>query len=97
MELKFGEKYRLRDDKAYFCIPIQRCVKFTTPVMVEFTSRASIGKPQLCFGKLIDVGAQDYVTNNEIEFFEEDVVGPYTMNVMPLFYMDFVYVGKEKL
>lgn len=88
MELKFGEKYRLKDNKAYFCIQLQRNIKFETPVMVEFTNRSAMGDPPLCFGKLIDVGVvQDYVTNNEIEFIEDDVVEPYSMKTMPFFYV----------
>ena len=44
----------------------------------------------ICFGKLIDIGGQDYVTDNEIEFYEDDVIEQYEMNVIPLLYMDFL-------
>ncbi len=96
IELKFGEKYLLNSNKYYFCIPIQRGVKFRGNVAVEFTSRADT-KNGICFGKLIDIGGQDYVTDNEIEFYENDVIEPYKMNVVPFFYMDFVYDGKKQV
>ena len=88
IELKFGEKYLLNSNNYYFCIPLQRGVKFTGNVAVEFTSRSELGG--ICFGKLIDIGGQDYVTDNEIEFYEDDVIEQYEMNVIPLLYMDFL-------
>lgn len=93
IELKFGEKYLLNSNKYYFCIPLQRTVKFTGNVAVEFTSRSELGR--ICFGKLIDIGEQDYVTDNEIEFYEDDVIEQYEMNVIPLLYMDFVFDEKK--
>ena len=88
IELKFGEKYLLNSNNYYFCIPLQRGVKFTGNVAVEFTSRSEL--EGICFGKLIDIGGQDYVTDNEIEFYEDDVIEQYEMNVIPLLYMDFL-------
>lgn len=98
MEIKIGEKYQLKQDQAYFCIPIQRMVKFTSQVCVEVVCKSRIHhfdqvkkSDFIFFGKLIVNSAfgPDYVSENEIEFHEEDVVGTYTMKTMPLFYMDF--------
>ena len=47
MEIKFGEKYELRQDKEYFCIQLQRMVKFTSRVCVELESRSNF----VYFGK----------------------------------------------
>lgn len=95
IELKFGEKYLLNSNKYYFCIPLQRSIKFTGNVAVEFTSRSELGR--ICFGKLIDIGEQDYVTDNDIEFYEDDVIEQYEMNVIPLLYMDFVFDEKNNV
>ena len=98
MEIKIGEKYELKQDSEYFCIPIQRSVKFTSPVYVEAMCKSTIhyidpvsGTVSVYFGKLIDsggFGSPDYVTEKVIEFNEEDVIGTYTMKIMLLFYMD---------
>jgi len=88
MEINFGEKYELKQDQEYFCIPIQRRVKFTSPVYVEAICKSTIhyidpvsGSDLVYFGKLIDIDSSlfSYVTENEIEFKEEDVIGTYTM------------------
>lgn len=99
MEIKIGEKYQLKQDQAYFCIPIQRMVKFTSQVCVEVVCKSRIHyldpvkeNDLVYFGKLIDISAYgpDYVGENEIEFHEEDVIGTYTMKKMPFFYMDLI-------
>lgn len=87
MKINFGEKYELKQDQEYFCIPIQRRVKFTSPVYVEVICKSTIhyidsvsGSDSVYFGKLIDsglFGGPDCVTENEIEFKEEDVIGTY--------------------
>ena len=83
MEIKFGEKYELKQDKEYFCIQLQRMVKFTSRVCVELESRSVINyydpeKPNFVyFGKLIDLNqasGPDYVTENMIEFEKDDIV-----------------------
>lgn len=104
MEIKIGEKYELKQDQAYFCIPIQRKVKFTSQVCVEVVCKSRIRyfdqvkkSDFIFFGKLIvnSASGPDYVSENEIEFHEEDVVGTYTMKTMPLFYMDFVGIRED--
>ena len=99
MEIKFGEKYELKQDKEYFCIQLQRMVKFTSRVCVELESRSEINyydpeEPNFVyFGKLIDLNrasGPDYVTENMIEFKKDDIVGTYTMSKGMFLYMDFV-------
>ena len=106
MEIKFGEKYELKQDREYFCIPIQRSVKFTTPVYVEAVCKSTIhfmdsvnGSDSVYFEKLIGTGcwgAPDYVTENEIVFHEEDVIGLYTMKNGLFLYMDFAGILEKE-
>ena len=53
--------------------------------------KQEIDKEQICSSFNI---LQDYVTDNEIEFYEDDVIEQYEMNVIPLLYMDFVFDEK---
>ncbi len=92
-EIKIGEKYQLKQDKDYFCIDLQRCVRFTSPVCVEVvgTVTGNLSDPdRLYFGKLISIGSvgADYVSDNEIEFIGDDVVDVYTMKKAPIFYLE---------
>lgn len=79
--IEFDKYYRLKPDGRYWCIPLQTIVSFPDGVVVKAESRSAfdIGdKGRLWFGKLVDTrGSMDYDTNNEIEFFEEDVVSEY--------------------
>lgn len=99
MEIKFGEKYELKQDGEYFCIPLQRCVRFTSPVCVEVTNKYTVyyldplKSDTIYYGKLIDLhsaGSPDYVTENMIEFKKDDIVGTYNMSKGMFLYMDFV-------
>ena len=84
IELKFGEKYLLNSDKYYYCIPINRCVKFKE-VVVELTARPA-NKDGVYFGKLINTDGWDFVSENEITFLEDDVIELYKMKDRPSFF-----------
>ena len=73
--IEIGKIYKLKQDGEYFCIPLQRCVRFTSPVCVEVTHKYTVDyfdplkKDTIYFGKLIDMsGSVDYVTENEEHF-----------------------------
>ena len=79
--VEFDKYYRLKPDGRYWCIPLQTIVSFPDGVVVKAESRSAfdIGdKGRVWFGKLVDTrGLMDYETDNEIEFFEDDVVSEY--------------------
>lgn len=89
--IEIGKTYKLKQDGEYFCIPLQRCVRFTSQVCVEVTNKYTadyfdpLKKDIIYFGKLIDMsGSVDYVTENEIEFSKNDVECSYSLRQMPV-------------
>lgn len=77
MKAEYGKCYELDNSKSYFCVQLQRRVKFTDKLCVKCGSGACF-RDDFHFGNLIDISpASDNITNNEIEFLDEDVIGEY--------------------
>jgi len=95
MKAEYGKYYLLDNRKEYFCVDIQRCVKFSGTLAVKCGS--SFGKDNH-FGTLVDTSEKsgpDYDTNNEIEFCDNDIIGIYKLKDMPLLYTDFNQLTKK--
>ncbi len=83
MKAEAGKFYLLDNDAMYFCVDIQRKVKFADDVIVECTNNFGDAGH---FGKLVDAGytaGPDYVTNTEIEFGDDNVIKEYELKSMP--------------
>ena len=89
MKAEYGKYYLLDNTKEYFCVDIQRRVKFSGTLAVKCDSGFFNSGH---FGYLIDTAEKfgpDYETKNQIEFSDEDVIGEYELKDMPLTYMVF--------
>lgn len=88
MKAEYGKYYLLDNTKEYFCVNIQRRVKFSGKLAVKCDSGFFNSGH---FGYLIDTSEKfgpDYETNNEIEFGDENVISEYILKDMPITYMD---------
>lgn len=72
MNIEVGKKYKLKNDKSYFCIPLQRRVRFDGDVIVE-VSHYFKDSGVLFFGNLLSLDNR-FITKDEIEFVENDVI-----------------------
>lgn len=90
MKCKFGKYYLLDLNKTYWSIDLQRSIKFVDKLVVCCESTY---QHKLYYGKLVDTPSvySDMVTNNEIMFSPEDVIGEYKLQSTPLFFVDFIY------
>jgi hypothetical protein len=92
MKAEFGKYYILNNDKYYFSVELQRNIKFNEPLIIKCGS----GFFKTChFGYLINTGigntgiGNDVITDNEIEFSDEDVVSEYFLRVNQINFVDF--------
>jgi hypothetical protein len=98
MKAEANKYYKLNSSYSYFCVTIQRYVKFLGLVVVK-AENAGILDPTH-YGYLVDTsnpGGPDYESELcEIEFKDEDILNEYQLKDMPLFYMDFPYIEKNQ-
>ena len=78
MQAEFGKYYELSTDKFYFCVDLQRSVKFDSKLVVKCGSSFK----EMHFGNLVDLCVHgpfgvDYDTKHEIEFTDEDIISEY--------------------
>jgi len=88
MKGEYGKYYKLNNDKFYYCVTLQKSIKFSGILVVKCDSAYGT---DLHFGYLVDTGISggpDYDTNNEIEFCDDDIISEYTKQDMPLYYND---------
>jgi len=87
MKAEFGKFYILNHNKDYFSVELQRNIKFNEPLIIKCGS----GFFKTChFGCLVNTGiGNDFITDNEIEFSDEDVVSEYFLQVKPINFVDF--------
>ena len=94
MNAEYGKYYQLNNSKSYFCVTIQRVVKFEGLLVVK-PERAGVDDI-MHYGHLVDTSnpsGPDYESNIcEIEFKDEDILNEYQLKDMPLLYMDFPYI-----
>jgi len=90
--------YVLNSNISYFCVSIQRIVKFFGLVVVK-AENAGISD-FTHFGYLVDTSnpfGPDYESNLcEIKFTDNDILSEYQLKDMPLIYMDFPYIEKRQ-
>lgn len=98
MNAEYGKYYQLNNSKSYFCVTIQRAVKFEGLLVVK-PEKAGIDDI-IHYGYLVDTSnpsGPDYESELcEIEFKDEDILNEYQLKDMPLFYMDFPYIEKNQ-
>ena len=98
MNAEYGKYYQLNNSKSYFCVTIQRVVKFEGLLVVK-SENAGIND-LIHYGYLVDTNnpsGPDYESDIcEIEFKDEDILNEYQLKDMPLLYMDFPYIGKNQ-
>ena len=86
---EYGKYYKLNNHKSYFCVQLQRMIKFEDLLVVKCSSGFYNGGH---FGSLVDTrfpGGPDYDTENEIEFGDEDIISEYHLREMKLIYSEF--------
>ena len=95
MKAEANKFYKLNSNNPYFCVTIQRMVKFFGLVVVKAESAGILDK--MHFGYLVDTSSPygpDYEQNLcEIEFTDEDIIDGYQLKEMTLPYMDFSFKG----
>lgn len=98
--VEFDKYYKLNPNNYYWCIQLQQEIKFKDRVVVKATQRTgfNVGENgRLWFGKMVVrlFTGIDELTETEIEFMEDDVVGEYELQKtpppIPFFYIDFPY------
>lgn len=91
MKAEANKYYVLNSNNPYFCVTIQRMVKFLGLVAVKAESAGILDK--MHYGYLIDTRnpfGPDYENQLcEIEFTDEDIIDEYQLKDMPLMYLDF--------
>ncbi len=91
MKAEANKYYTLNSNNPYFCVTIQRMVKFLGLVAIKAENAGILDKTH--YGYLIDTNnpfGPDYESNLcEIEFTDEDIIDEYQLKDMPLMYMDF--------
>ncbi len=88
MEGKYGKYYLLDVSKQYFCVDLQRTIKFDGTLAVKCD--CCFGEHSH-FGKLINtnfVCGPDYETNNEIEFSDCDIISEYQLRQQKIMYFN---------
>ena len=94
MNAEYGKYYQLNNSKSYFCVQLQRMIKFEDLLVVKCGSGFYNSGH---FGYLVDTnfpGGPDYDTENEIEFSDEDVIFEYDKRddrIIPQFNAPFDY------
>ena len=92
MKAEANKFYKLNSNHTYFCVTIQRRVKFFGLIAVKAENAGISDK--IHFGYLIDtsnVVGPDYESNLcEIEFTDNDIIEEYQLKDMPLLYMDII-------
>lgn len=98
MKAELNKYYQLNNSKSYFCVTIQRRVKFEGLLVIK-PEKAGIDDI-MHYGYLVDTsnpGGPDYESELcEIEFKDEDILNEYQLKDMSLFYMDFPYIKKNQ-
>ena len=91
MKAEANKFYKLNSDNSYFCVTIQRMVKFFGLVAVKAESAGILNK--MHFGYLVDTSnpyGPDYEQNLcEIEFTDEDIIDEYQLKEMMFTWRDF--------
>ena len=94
MKAELNKYYQLNNSKSYFCVTIQRIVKFEGLLIIK-PEKAGIDDI-MHYGYLVDTSnpsGPDYESELcEIEFKDEDIISEYQLKNMPLFYMDFPFI-----
>ena len=93
MKAELNKYYQLNNSKSYFCVTIQRRVKFEGLLVIK---PEKVGIDDIIhYGYLVDISfpsGLDYESELcEIEFKDEDILNEYQLKDMPLLYMDFTY------
>jgi hypothetical protein len=103
--VQFDKYYKLNPNNYYWCIQLQQEIKFKDTVVVKATQRTALDvsdKGRLWFGKIVVrlFTGIDELTETEIGFMEDDVVGKYEFQsqppLMPFHYMDYLYGWSDK-
>jgi len=93
MKAEANKFYKLSSANPYFCVTIQRMVKFLGLVVVK-AENAGISD-ETHYGYLVDTTnpfGPDYESNLcEITFIDEDIIDEYQLNEMKCPYMDFSF------
>lgn len=93
MKAEANKFYKLNSANPYFCVTIQRMVKFFGLVVVKAESAGILDK--MHFGYLVDTSnpyGPDYEQNLcEIEFADEDIIDEYQLKEMMFTWRDFLY------
>ena len=99
MKAEANKFYQLNSANPYFCVTIQRMVKFLGLVAVKAENAGIADK--IHYGYLVDTTnpfGPDYESDLcEIEFMDEDIMDEYQLKDMPLAYMDFPFKEQTHL
>ena len=97
MKVELNKYYQLNNSKSYFCVTIQRRVKFEGLLVIK--PEKAVIDDIMHYGYLVDTNnpsEPDYESELcEIEFKDEDILNEYQLKDMPLFYIDFPYIRKN--
>ena len=89
MKAEYGKHYVLDNAKYYWCVQLQRSVQFENPLIVKCNN--CFGPFGGHFGNLVNINdISDIITNNEIEFFDNDILKEHELNTGKIFYNDFL-------
>lgn len=91
MKSEYGKYYILTNEHPYFSVDLQRMIMFPDKLVVKCDSGFGYNNKGH-FGILLKLSTtfSDCLTDNEIEFYDEDIIEEYTFNYKPIInFIDF--------
>lgn len=91
MNPEFNKYYLLDTNHSYWSVDLQRVIKFVDKLVVKCIATHD---NKIYFGNIVNISEvyNDLETNNEIIFYQEDIIEEYKLHKMPIFYMDFPFI-----